>query len=312
MGSYTVTAQYLGDTVYSPSSSSPLSYAVTKGPSFTTLYGLSPGQSIGAGGGANYVITVGPSITTTAPSPTGTLQFYVNGIAQGSPFSFSTTQPPVIFPAAGTYTVTAAYSGDSYWQPSTSNAISQTVLSQPATFKMTSTTQALSLTAGATSGNAYSLNVTPVLGFTGTVNLTCTVSYNGSGTANAPTCALGNPSISINLNATYGLSLVTINSVARPTASSRLQSWARPGAITLCALMLWLVPVRRRSWRALTGVMVLLVGLTALSGCGGKGSSTPSAPVATTPGSYTVTIAATTTAAGITPPAPVTIALTIN
>ncbi|HEY6375975.1 MAG TPA: Ig-like domain-containing protein, partial [Edaphobacter sp.] len=291
-----------------------LSYAVIKGQSVTTLEGLSYplSQSIGAGGGGYYVATIGSSITPmTGPTPTGTLQFYVNGVAQGTPSAFSSPQP-VIFPSAGTYTVTAAYSGDSYWQPSTSNAISQTVLSQPATFKMTTATQTLSFAGGATTGNSYSVSVTPSLGFLGTANLTCTVSYNGSGTANAPTCTLGNPSISISLNAQSGSSLVTINSVARPTASSRLQSWDRPGAITLCALVLWLVPVRRRSWRALMGVMVLLVGLTAMSGCGGKGSSTPSAPVATTPGSYTMTIAATTTAAAITPPAPVTIALTIN
>ncbi|WP_263367035.1 Ig-like domain repeat protein [Edaphobacter bradus] len=314
IGTYTVTAQYQGDAVYSPSNSSALSYAVIRAVSVTHLEGLSYplSQSIGAGGGGYYVATIGPSITTTtAPSPTGTLQFYVNGLAQGSPFSFSSPQP-VIFPSAGTYTVTAAYSGDSYWQPSTSNAISQTVLSQPATFKMTTATQTLSFTAGATTGNSYSVSVTPSLGFLGTVNLACTVSYNGSGAANAPTCTLGNPSISISLNAQSGSSLVTINSVARPVASSRLQSWDRPGAITLCAL-LWLVPVRRRSWRVLAMAVIALAGLTALPGCGGGGgSSTPSGPSPTTPGSYTVTISATTTATGVSVPAPLTIALTIN
>ena len=313
MGSYTVTAQYQGDAVYSPSSSSPLSYAVIKGQSVTTLEGLSYplSQSIGAGGGGYYVATIGSIAPMIGPTPTGTLQFYVNGVAQGTPFAFSSPQP-VIFPSAGTYAVTAAYSGDSYWQPSTSNAISQAVLSQPATFKMTTATQTLSFAGGATTGNSYSVSVTPSLGFLGTVYLTCTVSYNGSGTAIAPTCTLGNPSISISLNAQSASSLVAIYSVAQPVAGSRLQSWGRPGAITLCALVLWLVPVRRRSWRALTGVVVLLVGLTVMSGCGGKGSSTPSAPVATTPGSYRVTIAATTTTGGITPPAPVTINLTIN
>jgi pseudomonalisin len=312
MGSYTVSAQYQGDAVYSQLSSAPLSFSVTKVPSVTSLsWSWTPGQSIGTGGGAYYVVSVAPSVNTTAPSPTGTLQFFVNGVAQGSPFSFSSGQP-VMFPTAGTYAVTAAYSGDSYWQPSTSAAISQTVVSQPATFKTGATMQTLSFTAGAKSGNTDLLLVTPVLGFLGTANLSCTVAYNGSGTVNPPTCALSNSNVSISLNTMNGSSsLLTINSVARPLASSRLHSWGRPGAITICALMLWLVPVRRRSWRGVMGV-VLLAGLTALSGCGGKGSSTPSAPVATTPGSYTVTISSTTTAAGITPSAPTTIALTIN
>ncbi len=196
--------------------------------------------------------------------------------------------------------------------PSTSKAISQTVLSQPATFKVSAVTPTLAFAAGATSGNTSWLNITPTLGFLGGVNLMCAVSYSGGGSVNAPTCAMNSSSISINLNTAAGLSLLTINSVARPVASSQLYHWKHPGAVAICALMVWLAPVRRRRWQAWTGVIVLLLGLTALSGCGGNGSSTSSAPVATTPGSYTVTITGTTTVAGIAPPAPATIALTIN
>jgi len=210
--------------------------------------------------------------------------------------------------------VTAAYSGDAYWQPSTSNVISQTVLSQPATFTMTPASKTLSLTAGATTGNLDSVAVAPVLGFVGTVNLNCNVAYNGSGTAILPTCSLANPNLLFSSPGSGLSSLVTITSVARPVVSSHLRSWGRSGTITLCALALWLVPVRRRRWRAWMTVLVLLAGLNALCGCsgGGNGSSTPSGPVPTTAGTYMVTISATTTAAGITPPAPVTIALTVN
>jgi len=320
-GSYTVTAQYLGDAVYSSSSSVPLSYTVNKLASATSLVN-STGQSVGAGGGTTYVVQVYAGLgggASAAPSPTGTLQLYLNGVAQGSPFSVAiggASPPPVIFPAAGTYTVTAAYSGDGYWLPSTSNLVSQTVLSQSAAFQMTHTTPTLSFIAGATTSNTDRITVTSSLGFTGTVNLTCTVAYNGGSAENLPTCALSNNSWSLAPSVSSFQSLVTIYSNARPGASlsadaSRFHGdWRGSGAIRLCAVMLWLVPVRRRSLRALTAVLFLLGGLTALSGCGGGKGSSP--PVGTTAGSYTVTIAASTTAKGITAPAPLTIALTIN
>lgn len=317
IGSYTVTADYLGDSVFSPSNSSPLSYAVSKLPSTTNLSIYA--QTVGAGGGVNSSVSVtGPA--TSAPSPTGTLQLYVNGVAQGSPFPVLYTPPPVIFSSAGTSTVTAVYSGDANWQPSTSNAVSQMVLSQAATFSMSPTNQTLSVTAGATTGNTDAITVTGTMGFTGSVTLACNVAYNGSGSANnPPTCSLSRIFLSfVPGNATSG-SLVTISSVARPAGSlsvygSRLRAaWDRSGTIEFCAVMLWLIPIRRRSWRALATVLVLICGLTALSGCGGGGgSSAPSGPSPTTPGSYTVTIAATTTATGVPAPAPLTIALTIN
>jgi Bacterial Ig-like domain (group 3) len=312
IGSYTATAEYLGDTVYSPSTSAPLTFTITKGPSTTTLsYSWTP-QNIGISGGMYYVASARPTTTSSGPNPTGTLQYYVNGVAQGSPFALSSTSPatPVTFPGPGTYSVTASYSGDSNWLPSTSNAISQTVVSQPATFTTTTALYNYSFTAGST--RSEQIYVGPVLGFFGTANLTCTVTYNGSGTANAPTCGLSNSSVTIN-SPQSGASLLTINTVGPQIASSHSPGMGRIGAITLCTLGLWLVPVRRRNWRALAVVLILLASLTAVSGCGGKGSSSTSpAPTPTTLGSYTVTISATTPTAGITPPAPMTITLTIN
>jgi len=322
LGSYTLTAQYQGDAVYSPSNSVPLSYAVNKLPSSTSIVSLSPGQSAGAGGGVNYSVLVSGGAGSSAPSPTGTLQLYVNGVAQGPTFSFGAAPPPVIFPAAGTFTVTASYSGDAYWQPSTSNALSQTVLSQPATFQMTQATPTLMLTAGATTSNTSQITLAPTLSFTGAVTLGCTVAYNGPGTANnPPTCSVL-PSIfqftPISSSSQFH-STVTISSTARSATgqvanvSSRLNGWNRFGEIGFCALVLWFVPIRRRSWRRLMSALVLIAGLTAFTGCGGGGrGSSSQPPVGTTAGSYTVTVTATTTATGVPVPAPMTIALTIN
>ena len=69
MGSYTATAQYLGDAVYSLSTSAPLTFTITKGPSTTTLsYSWIP-QNIGIGGGMYYAASARPTTTSTAQKP---------------------------------------------------------------------------------------------------------------------------------------------------------------------------------------------------------------------------------------------------
>jgi pseudomonalisin len=330
IGSYTVSADYLGDSVYSPSNSAPLSLMVTKLQSFVQL--SSTGASIGTAGSSVIGVYVGGasgSSGSSAPAATGMVQLYSNGVALGSPLTVTQGSqgfsPPEIFSTAGTFTITAVYSGDANWMSSTSNAISQTVLSQPATLQMTHTTQALSFIAGATTSNTDPVAVTGSLGFTGTANLFCTVTYNGTGVANdIPQCLMTKSSQALNQAAASFQSTVTIYSIARQGVnvssknSPHREGW-NLGEIGLCALVLWLVPIRPRNWRTLTTVLVLITGLTELSGCGGgKGSSAPTSAGATpalfgtTAGSYTVRIAATTTATGVAVPAPLTIALTIN
>ncbi|WP_260703308.1 Ig-like domain repeat protein [Edaphobacter flagellatus] len=322
IGSYTVTARYLGDSVYSPSTSVSLPYSVTR---LSATVSLSSSGSIGVGGGSVFGMYINTAVSTIGmPAPTGTVQLYSNGVALGAPVSVTGNQsfsPPEIFSIAGTFSITASYSGDAYRQPSTSAAINQTVLSQPASFQMTHTTSTLSLTAGAKTANTDTVNVISSLGFTGTVNLACSITSNSGAAANPPTCLISNPSQALGPNGVpLFQSTVTIGSTARPlhTASAEgTDLWGHLGKVSACVLALWLFPMRRRrSWRALAIALVSIAGMAALSGCGGGGSGggspTPPPPAGTTAGSYTVTISATTTAVGITPPPPVTIALTIN
>jgi hypothetical protein len=88
--------------------------------------------------------------------------------------------------------------------------------------------------------------------------------------------------------------------------------WRGMAGVSVCGLMLWILPVRRRLWRALGILLVFAAGFTALSGCSGssKGSTAPPPVPATTPGSYTVTITPSSSVGAKV--APVTIALTIT
>jgi len=71
------------------------------------------------------------SLGPAAAGPiTGTVQFFSNGVAVGSPVPVglqSAFSDPIGFPAVGTYTINAVYSGDSNYAPATSSPISLVV-----------------------------------------------------------------------------------------------------------------------------------------------------------------------------------------
>ena len=78
--------------------------------------------------GANDTFTANVA-SSASSSPTGTVQFSVNGSASGNPVALSNTAAQFVtsFPSAGTYTVGAAYSGDALHGSSTSSPMKITV-----------------------------------------------------------------------------------------------------------------------------------------------------------------------------------------
>ncbi len=157
----------------------------------------------------------------------------------------------------------------------------------------------VTVTAGATSGNTTSLNVTPLNGFTGNVALTCTVALASGAVGTAlPTCAVSPGSVSLAANGAANATLT----LSTQAASGCTQVLLRPafgaagGGLALATLLLVFLPSRRR--RPAVALMALAaVGVAGtLSGCGGGGSAT-SSPVrctaivaGTTTGAYTVTV----------------------
>ena len=183
----------------------------------------------------------------------------------------------------------------------------------------------LLLAAGATSGNASTVTLTPLGGFTGMVALGCTVTFTGTGTVTfAPTCSVAPGSL-----LTSGTAVVTVSTtVPHATGvvySSGLDSGSRLGlgALLACGLVgVFGWPVtggRRRRWRFEVLGMVLLAGVLGLGGCGGGGSAMTSAPapapvvpVGTTTGSYRVVVTGTGAVGSGTVTASATIGLTVQ
>ena len=336
---YSLQTFYLGDTVYSPSQSS-LSFTPQKLATQTQI--SAAGSQIGVNGSQQFGVTIFDQTASSAPAATGTFQMYSNGTPLGAPFAVTAAgygqaavSPAFAFTTPGTYSITSVYSGDASRQPSTSAAFPLTVVSTPASFQIQATSPTLSLAAGATASNTDTITVTPVLGFTGTVNLTCAVAYQGSGTPTSPpSCSFNPNSVSVALNIAAPNAVLAIGTTAPhalngPSSSASSFFGApqnRPGAsriglpitLSLASVLLLMAPVsRRRKWRGTLFAILFAPFFIVLSGCGGGGGGTTSTPPpltqpGTSAGAYTITITATTTAPGTPAAAPVTIALTVN
>ncbi|MCU1458201.1 MAG: hypothetical protein JWL73_2293 [Actinomycetia bacterium] len=126
-GSHSITAVYSADANYSASTSDALSLQVSTSVSATVVStSVNPsvfGQPVTFSGAVS-------AVTPGAGTPTGTVQFLVDGVTSGGPVAVNAfgvaTSDPVASLSVGDHTITAEYSGDADFQPST-GAASQTV-----------------------------------------------------------------------------------------------------------------------------------------------------------------------------------------
>ena len=137
-GAHALQAVYAGDDSFKPSA--PVVDAITITAAPTTMVVPLINGFIGVGSVPQLQITVQSS--GTGAGPTGTVTFFVNGAkiigsVSYNPSSGSATNPPSLmaflipssspFPAPGTYTVSASYSGDANYGASSASAPSVTV-----------------------------------------------------------------------------------------------------------------------------------------------------------------------------------------
>jgi hypothetical protein len=281
VGTDSITAAYSGTQYYAASSSQSISIAVTVLPvSTTTTLAVSASQSP-----VGTPVTLTATVTAAAGSATGTVNF-LNGTTQIGTASISndvailsTSTLPL-----GANSITAAYAGTIGFASSTSAAVSVAIL-QPS-FTLGATHSTLSVTGGTAA--ATTLTITPVNGFSSTLNFAC------SGLPAGSVCTFGSPAAQNNGTSTVSLSISTqalTAAVAHPFSSG-----APLFAILPC---LGILSMRRR--KALVGA--LQIGILALAfiavgsgmtGCGGGGgASAPTQPTTPTPVTSTITVTAT-------------------
>jgi len=79
-----------------------------------------------------------------------------------------------------------------------------------------------------------------------------------------------------------------------PKIHGKGRGWAGAGGGAVLAFLVFLgIPARRRSWRSMLGILVLMITLGSLAACGGGGGGGGSSSTGTTGtplGSYTFTV----------------------
>lgn len=282
IGVYVLTAVYSGDTNHQAATSAPLSQIVESG---ATLALSSSGNPVFLDN--STLLTA--LITSASPTPTGTVTFFDSGtpIGTGTIVNGAVTVPAT-FVYSGPHTLTAVYSGDAIYAPSTSPALTETVADFSLTPAAGSSTTGLANSGGTA---AYTLTLTPLITATLPSDVTLTVTGLPTGAAQVltpTTVAAGSGTTPISLSVTPTLVYASLHSHDRPAFHSR--SRYVPATLALLALPLaWFR--RRKRFGSLFASIGLLFAITAgLSGC----ISSPSTGYyGQTPHTYNVTVTAT-------------------
>ena len=280
-GSYAVVAT-VTDPNYTGSASGTLVIAVPLIASSTAL--TTSAASVAAGANVTFTATV-----TGAGTPTGTVTFLNGttslgtGTLNGSGVATLTTS----FSTAGSYSITAQYGGDATFSGSTSAAVSETVV--PVGISASVSPNPLTIKSG--SSGTLTITLTPTGGYTGTVTFTCgTLPTNAS-------CTFAPTSVVITSSTTTATDTLTVNTttatkaamLSAPVLFGRRSAALLAVTLSLPGPLVVLLGFKRR--KALHRLLILAVfclailGLGALSGCGGSGNSTT-----VKPGSYSVPV----------------------
>lgn len=165
---------------------------------------------------------------------------------------------------------------------------------------------------GATMGNTSTINVAPANGFTGGVNLTCSVSAAMPGATDEPGCSL-NPS-AVNIGGTVAVtSTLTISTTASTSGAvvpSARHFGSRATVVVLAFVFLFGIGVKRRNWIRILGVLLLAIWIGPIAcggggggagsggGSGGGGGGGGGGSTGTTIGQYNVIVTGTDSATG--------------
>jgi len=310
VGSHSATARYSGDASYNASSASAITFSIAKDTPTVSLSGATQTPptvfTIQLENSANLSneIHYGIPFSNPAAAPTGNIT--VSGFPAGVPTSanLSAAVDPLTYSpegvatitapagtAAGTYTVTINYIGDSNYSAA-SNSFTVTILAPPGNF--TATGSAASATAGGSANST--ITVTPSGGFTGTVAVTCPAATLPPGVSCSPSplnitmsgsgAATGQLTVNVAAPSAPGTTAELLPATRTEYAglqggpTSRNGWWKLSAGTGLAAIFLIFVPGRRR-YRTAMGLWLVCL-LSFAMGCGGSSSSVGPVAVATT------------------------------
>jgi subtilase family serine protease len=317
-GNDTLTVSYGGDVTYAPvSNTAQVTVAVVV--LLTPTVMVTPAAAtLDSNASLNVTVTVGGS----SISPTGTVQLLGGGFSSTSQLlvngSYQFTIPANTL-SSGKVTLTANYSGDANYAAGSNTA---TVTVTSSTFSLTKTAIAVTPTAGISPGASATatVTITSIGGYAGTVTLTCQESSSTATGGDDATCAGGSTGVTLTSTTTSGTVTFTIGTTAPVTAALKYpkedgKGWIGAGSGAILALLVFIgIPARRRSLRQFLGILVAMVALGTMAGCGGASSSnggSGNSDPGTLPGTYTFSVVAT-GSPSVTPTVATTFTVTVN
>jgi subtilase family serine protease len=255
-------------------------------------------------------LSVTGTVTGTGATPTGTVTLMAGtytspATALSSTGTYSFTVPAGSL-SAGTNTLSVAYSGNPTYNPANGTAtVTVTGTGTAASFSLITPAIVVTPAGGVAPGASANAAVTvsAVNGYAGTVELTCSElsSTSSNSATDAPNCTGGGSGHTVtlptgttqvvNFTVTTTAPSTTTIGLAKPTPGGRHSGWASGGAVLAFLLFLG-IPARRRSWRSMVGMLMLMAALASLSSCGtggGSGTTTNNDP-GTSAGTYTFTV----------------------
>ncbi len=275
-GTCTIDANQAGNSSYAAALQVQQSFTVN-GEAQTITFPTIPAQTVGTplalSATASSGLTVGfTSTTTSVCTVSGTTATFI---------------------ASGTCTIDANQAGNSTYAAAPQVQQSFTVNAAP-TFTGGGGGGTISIEPGATTGNTVTISATPSNGFTGTVNLSCSISPTAA--SDPATCSLAPSSVTIS-GSTAQTSTLTISTTASTIGANQIKHlfWPTTGGTTLAVILLFGIPRKRRNWLVMLVLLVLFVSIGSM-GCGGSsggGGGGGGGNAGTTPGTYTVTVTGT-------------------
>jgi hypothetical protein len=321
----TLTGKYAGDAVYAASSN-------TAQVTVTTVVLLTPTIAVTPASNTlnqNVALGVTGTVSGSGPMPTGTVTLSTGSYTSSAQalvagaYSFTGTSAiPANTLASGSNSIKVTYSGDANYA-SGSNTANVTVTAS--TFTLSQPAIVVTPTSVAPGSSATAkVTIASTGGYTGTVTLSCSQTSTTASGGDGTSCTGGGTAAMVTLTSTTTSGTVTftvgtsaaISALSYPNVNGkgRNAELAGLGISAVVAFIVFLgIPARRRSWRQMLGLLVLIAALGALSSCGGGsvssggGTSDPG----TTAGTYTFTVSGTGTPT-VNPAVSTTFAVTVN
>ncbi len=146
---------------------------------------------------------------------------------------------------------------------------------------------------------ASTVTVSSTNGYAGTVTLTCALTNYPSGAKYLPSCSGGSNTVTLSSGTTSGQATITVYTTAAtsdlvyPKLPGKGRGLFGAGSGAVLALLLFLgIPARRRSWRSMLLILVMMAALGSLAACGGGGGG-GGGTSGTSAGTYTFTVTGT-------------------